>query len=307
MTNRFHLNVKQENYCQPIPWNVEEEKALFSEESFQLLWEMELGLSMSNARYSEFQNSSLNIKQKLYKQKNQHKNEFLKMKNTSLRYSVLTSLNQESYSNLQDPITYNEGYVDFSSAATHINKSKPESIQYDQIIGERLDAIIGHGGARCKNDEVSLKEVVNNDSLMKNHKQVKFVNKLMLLLDNDPDSSIISWLSHGRSFLVHDKDRFVKEIMPLYFTSTRYKSFQRQLNMWGFQRICGPVDTGAYYHQLFLRGIPALSFLIQRKKTILSRKCGNNNGGKRTGRPTANPELEPDFHSLSKLRPLPTL
>ena len=54
-------------------------------------------------------------------------------------------------------------------------------------------------------------------------------------------TSVVSWLPDGRSFKVHDKETFVSLIMRRYFEQTKYKSFQRQLNMWGFERhLSGP-------------------------------------------------------------------
>ena len=48
---------------------------------------------------------------------------------------------------------------------------------------------------------------------------------------------IVSWLPFGRSFKVHKPDEFIKEIAPVYFNLTQYKSFQRQLLNYGFMRI----------------------------------------------------------------------
>ena len=42
----------------------------------------------------------------------------------------------------------------------------------------------------------------------------------------------ISWLPCGKAFKVHDKERFVKEIMPSFFGTQSFKTFQRNLNLW---------------------------------------------------------------------------
>jgi len=44
-------------------------------------------------------------------------------------------------------------------------------------------------------------------------------------------ASIISWLPHGRAFIIHDTTRFVSEIMPRYFFQTLWSSFMRQVNV----------------------------------------------------------------------------
>lgn len=43
--------------------------------------------------------------------------------------------------------------------------------------------------------------------------------------------NIVSWLSHGRGFKVHESETFVKQVMARYFKQTKYKSFQRQVNI----------------------------------------------------------------------------
>jgi hypothetical protein len=43
--------------------------------------------------------------------------------------------------------------------------------------------------------------------------------------------TIVSWLSHGRGFKVHESETFVKQVMARYFKQTKYKSFQRQVSI----------------------------------------------------------------------------
>jgi len=117
-----------------------------------------------------------------------------------------------------------------------------------------------------------------------------FPIKLHAILDHieeDGHAHVISWQPHGRSFKVHKQDIFMKEILPEYFKLQRYASFQRQLNLYGFQRITKGRDKGSYYHELMLRGRPFLAYRITRTRI------------KGTGvRPRANPDSEPDFYSM---------
>lgn len=81
-------------------------------------------------------------------------------------------------------------------------------------------------------------------------------------------SSIISWLPSGKAFKIHKPKEFATEIMPEYFSQTKYRSFQRQLHIYGFDRIkdkCSE-DYGAYYHELFVRGQSDLCLDMTRKK-----------------------------------------
>ena len=55
---------------------------------------------------------------------------------------------------------------------------------------------------------------------------------------------IVSWLPGGKAFKVHEADQFVKKIVPLYFKQRQYKSFQRQLHLYGFQRVSEGRDKG---------------------------------------------------------------
>lgn len=100
-------------------------------------------------------------------------------------------------------------------------------------------------------------------------------------------SSIAAWQPHGRSFVVHDPQKFVHEVMPCYFKQTKLSSFQRQLNLYGFSRITTGKDKGAYYHELFLKGHPFLC-----RKMMRTRIKGT---GVRTA---SSPDTEPNFYLM---------
>jgi hypothetical protein len=77
---------------------------------------------------------------------------------------------------------------------------------------------------------------------------------------------IASFLHHGRAFAIHKPKEFVKKVMSKYFRMSRFSSFQRQLNLYEFQRITEGPDKGAYYHELFVQGRPLLCTQIKRHK-----------------------------------------
>jgi hypothetical protein len=80
------------------------------------------------------------------------------------------------------------------------------------------------------------------------------------------DESIVSWQPHGKAFRVHLPYAFARTVMPCYFKQTKYKSFQRQLHIYGFHRICKGVDKGAYCHSLFMRSNKSTSVLMSCQK-----------------------------------------
>lgn len=109
------------------------------------------------------------------------------------------------------------------------------------------------------------------------------------------ESDLISFFPHGRAFAIHHVERFCREVMPRYFKQSRLSSFQRQLNLYGFTRITSGPDTGGYYHELFLKGRPALVIHMRRvgvpKPTRIIR----------TNKPAV-PAATPDFYSMAPVK-----
>jgi hypothetical protein len=98
-----------------------------------------------------------------------------------------------------------------------------------------------------------------------------FPFKLHSILESAGSSgqeSIISWLPSGKAFKIHKPKEFADVIMPQYFNQTKYRSFQRQLYIYGFDRVKDKSsdDYGAYFHELFVRGASDLCLDMQRKK-----------------------------------------
>jgi hypothetical protein len=78
-------------------------------------------------------------------------------------------------------------------------------------------------------------------------------------------SDIVSWNNVGSSFKVHKPTEFSDKILPAYFKQIKYKSFQRQLNLYGFVRTHQGCHRGSYSHKLFRRGEPKLSLRLHHK------------------------------------------
>lgn len=67
-------------------------------------------------------------------------------------------------------------------------------------------------------------------------------------------------------FRIHKPKEFTRDIMPKYFQMSSFSSFQRQLNLYDFQRITEGPERDAYYHEMFVRGNPVLCTRIRRNK-----------------------------------------
>ena len=67
-------------------------------------------------------------------------------------------------------------------------------------------------------------------------------------------SDVIGWLPHGKGFVIYKKKKFAVEVLPAFFKKSKFTSFTRKLNRWGFVRVTRGPETGAYYHDLFRKG-----------------------------------------------------
>ena len=72
------------------------------------------------------------------------------------------------------------------------------------------------------------------------------LHEMLSNVDTEHDSTIVSWLPDGRHFKVHDPRRFVEFVISSAFKQKSLKSFQRQLHLYGFQRVHEGVDKGTF-------------------------------------------------------------
>jgi hypothetical protein len=112
--------------------------------------------------------------------------------------------------------------------------------------------------------------------------------------EKDGRQSVVSWLPHGRGFKVYNPEVFVREILCSFFNQTQYKSFQRQLNIYGFERIKYGPFKGAYIHELFIRGRPSLFSLMVRTKVKQTK-----GGGGSPSRPLPSSSIYPATNAAS--------
>ena len=103
--------------------------------------------------------------------------------------------------------------------------------------------------------------------------------------------AIASFLPDGLSFCIKNQALFAKQVLPLFFPRMKsFASFQRQLNLYDFERVGGTgLDRGAYRHKLFVRDYPVMSSGMRRTKNKRDYPVMSK-GMKRTkGPPTTRP------------------
>ena len=63
------------------------------------------------------------------------------------------------------------------------------------------------------------------------------VYAMLELADRIPEfGQAVTWLPHGRAFKIHDQNKFMNDVVPVFFNQTKIRSFNRQLHLWGFCR-----------------------------------------------------------------------
>lgn len=111
---------------------------------------------------------------------------------------------------------------------------------------------------------------------------------------------VVGFCPHGRSFIIRKPDRFVRDILPNYFRQSHISSFLRQLNLYGFTRISSGTDEGSYYHELFLKGRPALCAYM-RRVGVSSGQTSDPSGRCVKGPARGVTLADPDFYCMAPI------
>lgn len=116
----------------------------------------------------------------------------------------------------------------------------------------------------------------------------RFIAKTYRIINSDEPTAC--WVQGGKSFLILDPRKFSKTVLPKYFKHSKFSSFVRQLNFYGFRKLriqAGPLLTNentenrddrseeigspvCFHHEFFQANQPKLLYRIERntKKTI---------------------------------------
>lgn len=92
---------------------------------------------------------------------------------------------------------------------------------------------------------------------------------------NDCDRELAEWTADGEMFVIKDPEQFSKTVIPEYFDHSKFESFTRQLNFYGFNKVESKVtrikdidqrtvNHVTFYNEFFKRGRKDLLNTIQR-------------------------------------------
>jgi len=118
------------------------------------------------------------------------------------------------------------------------------------------DSGTGRGAKRKRNEIFNQTFLESRAGALSLTNQIPFPVKLYQMLgdlEETGNDHIASWSSDGTCIRVHDPTTFVHSILASYFRQTKYKSFQKQLYLYGFSRIVDGRHRGFYFHPEFQR------------------------------------------------------
>jgi hypothetical protein len=127
----------------------------------------------------------------------------------------------------------------------------------------------------------------------------------MEILSDPSVSDVISWLPHGRAFVIIRPDCLSERVLTKYFastdprSSTKYPSFTRKLNRWGFRQATRGPDMGAFHHPLFRRDQPDLCLDMVCQKSRKPR-TSNPMEAKKVGASSSLPPKKRKFQSAKQ-------
>ena len=130
-----------------------------------------------------------------------------------------------------------------NSALSHLVEA---ASALSELVDRSASAGGGCGVPSARTNNVMMSKVVQqqppkrppSQTAKKPAKRDIFPKQLMDILSDTSLSDIISWLPHGRSFVIIRPDIFTESVLPKFLppvdsrTSTKYPSFTRKLNRW---------------------------------------------------------------------------
>ena len=145
------------------------------------------------------------------------------------------------------------------------NIQVPAGLTFSNLAASQVPPASGGSGPVASASDSQINHVLGLDNIHRSKQS--FPEKIYFMLEQcekEGRQDVISFVDNGTAFLIHKPRFFETDIMPLFFASRRMSSFQRQLNIYGFQRINEGQFRGAYRHKDFILGKKELLKSIKR-------------------------------------------
>lgn len=148
----------------------------------------------------------------------------LSNRNTSSRYDPLAQLVEVATALAQMPQT---------AAASASSMSKTRVIPPVTAQDSDYLSVVSND-----EDESLKRSAASPVSIQGYSKREIFPQRLLAILNDSSLSDVVSWLPHGKSFVIIRPDVFTDKVLPKYLpptdarSSTKYASFTRKLNRW---------------------------------------------------------------------------
>jgi hypothetical protein len=103
----------------------------------------------------------------------------------------------------------------------------------------------GSATSECKHEESN-----ENDDDEEGSNKIAFPILLHEIVCDPSTDDCVRWLPNGNLFIISDKKKFAKEVLPKLNGHAKFTSFTRRLKRWGFTRIASGPQIGAYQNKV---------------------------------------------------------
>lgn len=100
----------------------------------------------------------------------------------------------------------------------------------NETVAERVVLDTNSGGTSGGEGVCSNKKARCSSTTFRSKVPQQFLQKLWDMTENEQINSIICWSPSGTSFIIKDQTLFAKEVLPMYFKTPNFSSFNCQLN-----------------------------------------------------------------------------
>lgn len=151
--------------------------------------------------------------------------------------------------------------------------SSHSMLSADEFSGSDNDESLSAPSSPKQKSEPSSRAAKSFNKIAGNKRAKTFPDILLEILSNPSYVSIVSWLPNGKSFAIHDANKFSSEILPKYFRRVIFRSFVRKLNRWGFRSVKRSISgfETTFEHTSFCRDQPELVADMQCKSNPASK------------------------------------